>query len=48
MNAKKFLADFGLTFVITFVAAVLVTFLWNLIVHGTGSELVIDGGYTAR
>ena len=35
MNAKKFLADFGLTFVIAFAVTVVVTFVWNLVVHGT-------------
>ena len=36
MNAKKFLADFGLTFVVAFLVAVLVTFIWSLMVHGAG------------
>jgi hypothetical protein len=36
MNAKKLLADFGLTFVVAFLVAVFVTFIWNLIVHGAG------------
>jgi hypothetical protein len=36
MNAKMFLADFGQTFVVAFIVAVVVTFVWNLIVHSTG------------
>jgi len=34
MNVKKLLGEFLLTFVIAFVAAVIVTFVWNLIFHG--------------
>ena len=36
MHAKKFLADFGLTFGVAFLVAVVVTFVWNLVVHGAG------------
>jgi hypothetical protein len=34
MNAKKFLTDFVLTFAVALVVAVVVTFGWNLLVHG--------------
>lgn len=35
-NTKKFLIDMGITIPITFVVAALVTFLYGLIVHGSG------------
>lgn len=34
MNIKKLLIGFISTFAITFVVCVIVTYLWNLIVHG--------------
>lgn len=36
MNAKEFLIDMAITIVVTFVVAAVVTFLYNLIAHGSG------------
>ena len=36
MNRKELLVRFITTFLVTFVAAVVVTFIWNLIRHGAG------------
>ena len=37
MNAKRFLIDFSLTAVLTFVVAAIVTYLYSLIAHGAGA-----------
>ncbi|MDZ7860560.1 MAG: hypothetical protein U5O15_07830 [Candidatus Krumholzibacteriota bacterium] len=37
MHVKSFFMDFVITFITTLVAAVVVTFLWNLIGNGSGS-----------
>ncbi len=36
MNMRKYLADFALTFIFAFVAGVIVTFVFSLLVHGQG------------
>lgn len=37
MNIKKLGVEFGTVFAIAFVTTVLVTFLWNIIGHGTSA-----------
>jgi hypothetical protein len=37
MNIRKFLVSFTTMFAITFVVSAIVSFLWNLIVHGTST-----------
>jgi len=37
MKIKNLLIGFVTTFAITFVVCVIVTYLWNLIVHGQGA-----------
>jgi hypothetical protein len=37
MNAKGFLLDVAMTMPLTFVVAAVVTYLYNLIAHGSGS-----------
>ena len=39
MNGKTLVVEFGTVFAVTLVTAALVTFLWNVVGHGTG---VID------
>jgi hypothetical protein len=39
MNIKRFLVDFVTVFAVTLIVCVIVTLLWNLIVHG---ESTID------
>jgi len=36
MNSKKLVIEFGTVFAVTLVTAALVTFLWNIVGHGTG------------
>lgn len=36
MNTKSYLIDMAITAVIAFLAAMVVTYLYNLLVHGTG------------
>ena len=36
MNSKKLVIEFGTVFAVTLVTAALVTFLWNVVGHGTG------------
>ena len=35
MNIKKYLLEFATVFAVTLVVSVVVTLLWNLILHGT-------------
>jgi hypothetical protein len=37
MNGKTLVVEFGTVFVVTLVTAALVTFLWNIIGHGTSA-----------
>jgi hypothetical protein len=37
MNIKKLLVDFAAVFAVAMIVSVIVTLLWNLIVHGTGT-----------
>ncbi|HET7451333.1 MAG TPA: hypothetical protein VFL12_01210 [Thermoanaerobaculia bacterium] len=37
MKITRLLADFARVFAVTLMVSVLVTLLWNLIVHGTGT-----------
>lgn len=37
MNAKRFLLDMAITIPVTFVVAAVVTYLYSLIAHGSGS-----------
>ncbi len=37
MNIKKLLVDFATVFAVAMIVSVIVTLLWNLIVHGTGT-----------
>jgi len=37
MNIKKLLVDFVTVFAVTLIVSVIVTLLWNLIVHGAGT-----------
>ncbi len=37
MNFKKYLVDFVTVFAVTLVVSVIVTLLWNLIVHGAST-----------
>ncbi len=37
MNIKKVLVDFVTVFAVTAIVSVIVTLLWNLIVHGAGT-----------
>ena len=37
MNIKRYLVDFVTVFAVTLIVCVVVTFLWNLIVHGAGA-----------
>jgi hypothetical protein len=39
MNGKTLVVEFGAVFAVTLVTTALVTFLWNVVGHGTG---VID------
>ena len=34
MNTKRFLADFATVFAVTLIVSLIVTFVWNLAVHG--------------
>jgi hypothetical protein len=36
MNSKKLVIEFGTVFAVTLVTTALVTFLWNIVGHGTG------------
>lgn len=36
MNIKEVLLDFGIIFVVSMIVTAIVTFLYSLIVHGTG------------
>ena len=45
MNMKKFISEFGMTAVVVFVVTVVVTVLYNLIVHGVG---VVDWEHAIR
>jgi len=37
MNIKRYLVDSVTVFVVTLIVCVIVTFLWNLIVHGAST-----------
>ena len=37
MNIKKLLVDFVTVFAVSLIVSVIVTLLWNLIVHGAGT-----------
>jgi hypothetical protein len=37
MNIKRLLVDFVTVFAVTLIASVIVTLLWNLIVHGAST-----------
>ncbi len=37
MNIKRFLVDFVTVFAVTLIVCVIVTLLWNLIVHGAST-----------
>ena len=37
MNIKRFLVDFVTVFAVTLIICVIVTLLWNLIVHGAST-----------
>jgi hypothetical protein len=37
MNIKKLLVDFATVFAVAMIVSVIVTLLWNLIAHGTGT-----------
>ena len=37
MNIKRYLVDFVTVFAVPLIVCVVVTFLWNLIVHGAGA-----------
>jgi len=37
MKVKEFLVNFVIVFAVVLVAAVIVTYLWNLTVHGSGA-----------
>jgi hypothetical protein len=37
MNIKKLLVDFVTVFAVTLIVSVIVSLLWNLIVHGAGT-----------
>ena len=37
MNIKKYLVDFVTVFAVTLIVCVIVTLLWNLIVHGAST-----------
>ena len=37
MNIKRLLVDFVTVFAVTLIVSVVVTFLWNLIVHGAST-----------
>ena len=37
MNIKKLLVDFVTVFAVSLIVSVVVTLLWNLIVHGAGT-----------
>lgn len=37
MNIKKLLVDFVTVFAVSLIVSVIVTVLWNLIVHGAGT-----------
>jgi hypothetical protein len=37
MNIKRLLVDFVTVFAVTLIVSVIVTLLWNLIVHGAGT-----------
>lgn len=37
MNARQFLADMAVTIPVTFIVAVVVTYLYGLIAHGSGA-----------
>ncbi len=37
MNIKKLLVDFVTVFAVSLIVSVIVTLLWNLIVHGTST-----------
>jgi len=37
MNSKKLVVEFGTIFAVALVTTALVTFLWNIVGHGTGT-----------
>lgn len=37
MNIKKFIVDFATVFAVSLIITVIVTWLWNLIAHGTST-----------
>jgi hypothetical protein len=37
MNIKKLLVDFVTVFAVSLIVSIIVTLLWNLIVHGAGT-----------
>ena len=37
MNIKKYLVDFVVVFTISLIVSVSVTWLWNMVVHGTSA-----------
>jgi len=37
VNIKRFLAHFGVTFILVFVVAAVVSWLWSLVAHGSGA-----------
>jgi len=45
MGIVKWLGEFALTFALVFVVAAIVSFLWSLLVHGTG---LADWGSAVR